>query len=114
MEDSRHPPSDPIDHHEAIDTLATQLRAPYRLVERIYDSEFARLTAGARLNGYVAIMTVRNVKNIVQSESLVEGPALVRNDGPARDRIAAARRSAAMFDWGRRTALGIRRLFGCT
>ena len=52
-----------IDHDAAIVSIAQEVHYPIPLVKRIYEDEFARLTALARVTEYVALFASRRTRD---------------------------------------------------
>ncbi len=63
MHDDR---SDEADHRRAIESLAEQARVPVAEVARLYEEKRAALGMGARITGFLAILTVRNVREALR------------------------------------------------
>jgi len=71
-------------HEGAIEALAREAHVPIEQVAQLYAHELAVLTAGARITGFLTILTTRTVREILrQGRHLVRAPAGV--DTPAED-----------------------------
>jgi hypothetical protein len=61
--------------HEAIQSLAAETRSPAEVVRRVYESEFARLKDGARVNDFLVLLAMRRTRVTLRSLSrLAPGP----------------------------------------
>lgn len=49
-------------HERACELLSRELQVPIDEVKRLYEDEWARLALGARMTGFLAILTRRNVR----------------------------------------------------
>ena len=71
-------------HEGAIEALAREAHVPIAQVAQLYARELAVLTAGARITGFLTILTTRTVREILrQGRHPVRAPAEV--DAPAED-----------------------------
>jgi Protein of unknown function (DUF3562) len=50
---------------EEFELLARETKRPVAVVKRIYEAEFARLTTGARINDYVAVIASRRTREML-------------------------------------------------
>jgi Protein of unknown function (DUF3562) len=58
-------------HQErAIEFLARESQVPVDEVARLYEDEWAELEDGARITGFLAIFTTRNVREILRRRSI--------------------------------------------
>jgi len=77
-------PRDSAAHKGAIEALAREAHVPIEQVAQLYARELAVLTAGARITGFLTILTTRTVREILrQGRHPVCVPAGV--DAPAED-----------------------------
>src|SRR5437764_10320461 len=77
-------PRDSAAHEGAIEVLAREAHVPIEQVAQLYTRELAVLTAGARITGFLTILTTRKVREILrQGRHPVRTPAGV--DTPAED-----------------------------
>jgi hypothetical protein len=77
-------PQDSAAHEGAIVALAREAHVPIEPVAQLYARELAVLTAGARITGFLAILTTRRVREILrQGRQPVRTPVGV--DAPAED-----------------------------
>jgi hypothetical protein len=53
----------------AIELLARESQAPIDEVTRLYEDEWAELEDGARITGFLAILTTRNVREMLRRRS---------------------------------------------
>ncbi|HUL94347.1 MAG TPA: DUF3562 domain-containing protein [Burkholderiales bacterium] len=60
-------------HQRAIELLARESQAPIDEVVRLYQEEWAELEDGARITGFLAIFTDRNVRETLRRRSLGAG-----------------------------------------
>jgi len=51
--------------HDVIGTLANQTQRPVDEVKAIYESQLARLQAGARVKSYLVLLATRRAKEIL-------------------------------------------------
>ena len=72
------------DHQRAIDFLAQESQAPTDVVARLYQDERVRLEAGARVNAFISILAIRNVRSLLRSSGHM--PAIKRTHGDSPDR----------------------------
>ena len=71
-------------HEGTIEALAREAHVPIEQVAQLYAHELAVLTAGARITGFLTILTTRAVREILrQGRHPVRAPAGV--DAPAED-----------------------------
>jgi hypothetical protein len=71
-------------HEGAIEALAREAHVPIEQVAQLYAHELAVLTAGARITGFLTILTTRKVREILrQGRHPVRTPAGV--DAPVED-----------------------------
>ena len=71
-------------HEGAIEALTREAHVPIEQVAQLYAHELAVLTAGARITGFLTILTIRKVREILrQGRHPVRTPAGV--DAPAED-----------------------------
>lgn len=49
-------------HQRAIEWLAKEAHLPFDAVARLYDEEWARLEAGARITGFLPVIALRNLR----------------------------------------------------
>jgi hypothetical protein len=56
-------------HERAIAALAQQFQVPIDHVAQLYARELAVLTAGARITGFLPILTTRKVREILRQRS---------------------------------------------
>ena len=73
------PLRDSSTHERAIEALARQAQVPVAHVAQLYERELAALTVGARLTGFLPILTIRRVRDILRQHSyaayMPEAPA---------------------------------------
>jgi len=67
-------PRESSTHERAIEALARQSHVSIDHVVPRYERELAALTVGARLTGFLTILTIRKVREILRT--LVTGPTL--------------------------------------
>ena len=53
-------------HERAIEALARQSHVPIEHVAQLYERELAVLTVGARLTGFLTILTTRKVRELLR------------------------------------------------
>jgi hypothetical protein len=56
--------------HRAIEFLARESQVPVDEVARLYRNEWAELEDGARITGFLAIFTTRNVREMLRRRSI--------------------------------------------
>jgi hypothetical protein len=56
-------------HERAIETLAREAHVPIEQVAQLYARELAVLTAGARITGFLGILTIRKVRDLLRQRS---------------------------------------------
>ena len=71
----------------AIDFLAQESHAPIDVVARLYKDERTRLEAGARVNAYIPILAIRNVRRLLRLSGHM--PAIKRAHSDSPDRAPA-------------------------
>ena len=49
-------------NQDAITTIAQEMHYPLPVVRRVYEAEFARLKAGARITDYLALFAARRTR----------------------------------------------------
>ena len=59
------PPRESTTHERAIEALAQQSHVPVDQVAQLYERELTALTVGARITGFLAILTTRKVREIL-------------------------------------------------
>ena len=67
-------PRESSTHERAIEALAQQSHVPIDQVAQLYERELAMLKVGARITGFLTILTTRKVREILRT--LVTGPTL--------------------------------------
>ena len=72
------------DHQRAIDFLAQESQAPIDVVARLYNDEMTRLEAGARVNAFISILAMRNVRRLLRLSG--HTPAIKRAHSDSHDR----------------------------
>jgi Protein of unknown function (DUF3562) len=60
------PPRESTTHERAIEALAQQSHVPVDQVTQLYERELTALTVGARITGFLAILTTRKVREILR------------------------------------------------
>ena len=60
------PPRESTTHERAIEALAQQSHVPVDQVAQLYERELTSLTVGARITGFLAILTTRKVREILR------------------------------------------------
>jgi hypothetical protein len=60
------PPRESATHERAIEVLAQQSYVPIDQVAQLYERELTALTLGARITGFLAILTTRKVREILR------------------------------------------------
>ena len=50
-------------NQDAITSIAKEMHYPVPVVKRVYDAEFARLKAGARVTDYLVLFAARRTKD---------------------------------------------------
>ena len=50
-------------NQDAITSIAQEMHYPLPVVKRVYDSEFARLKAGARVKDYLVLFAARRTRD---------------------------------------------------
>ena len=58
----------------AIEFLAKESQVPIDEVARLYEDEWAELEDGARVTGFLAILTTRNVRAMLRRRSIGKRP----------------------------------------
>ena len=71
----------------AIDFLARESHAPIDVVARLYKDERVRLEAGARVNAFISILAIRNVRRLLRLAGHM--PAFKRAHSDSPDRVPA-------------------------
>jgi Protein of unknown function (DUF3562) len=56
-------------HERAIEALAREAHVPIDQVAQLYERELAVLTVGARITGFLSILTIRKVRDILRQRS---------------------------------------------
>ena len=56
-----------VDHDSIINSIAQQVHYPIPIVKRIYEEEFARLQAVARVTDYVVLFASRRTRDLLLS-----------------------------------------------
>ena len=59
-------PRDSSTHERAIEALARQSHVPIDQVAQLYERELAMLAVGARITGFLTILTTRKVREILR------------------------------------------------
>ena len=54
-------------NEDAIITIAKEMHYPLPVVKRVYDAEFARLKAGARITDYLVLFAARRTRDTLLS-----------------------------------------------
>ena len=62
-------PRESFTRERAIEALARQFHVPIDHVAQLYEREFAVLTVGARITGFLTILTTRKVREILRQRS---------------------------------------------
>ena len=107
-------------HEGAIEALVREAHVPIAQVAQLYARELAVLTAGARITGFLTILTTRTVREILrQGRHPVRAPAEVdapADDGaelwlnhrtePVRDRTRAEEMSPSAYSYPHRAEGG--------
>jgi len=110
-------PHNSVAHEGAIEALAREAHVPIEQVAQLYAHELAVLTAGARITGFLTILTIRKVHEVLrQGRHPVRTPAGVDapvEDGaerwlshrtePGRDRRRAEETSPSAYGYPNRT-----------
>jgi hypothetical protein len=65
----------PVDHQPVVAFLATKCTQPIDEVTRLYEHEWVGLEASARIKGFVTILTIRRVRDLLRGRG-AEAPAL--------------------------------------
>jgi hypothetical protein len=65
----------PVDHKRVIAFLAKKSTLPIDEVTRLYEHEWAGLAATARIKGFVPILTIRHVRELLQ-KTRIKAPTL--------------------------------------
>jgi hypothetical protein len=60
------PPRQSATHERASEALARESHVPIDHVAQLYEREWAALTAGAHITGFLTILTIRNVREILR------------------------------------------------
>ena len=63
------PPHESATHERAIEALARQSHVPIDQITQLYERELAVLTVGARITGFLTILTIRKVREILRQRS---------------------------------------------
>ncbi len=63
-------PSKKSHQRRAIESLAQESQVPIDEVARLYEDEWAELEDGARITGFLAILTTRNVREMLRRRSV--------------------------------------------
>jgi Protein of unknown function (DUF3562) len=107
-------------HEGAIEALAREAHVPIAQVTQLYARELAVLTAGARITGFLTILTTRTVRKIlrhgrhsVRTPAGVDAPVedgaerwLSHRTEPVRDRGRAEETSPSAYGYPHRTEGG--------
>ena len=72
-------------HEGAIEALAREAHVPIEQVAQLYAHELAVLTAGARITGFLTILTIRKVREILRQGRHHPVRTPVGVDAPAED-----------------------------
>ena len=59
-------PGESSTHERAIEALAREAHVPIDQVAQLYEHELAVLTVGARITGFLTILTTRKVRDILR------------------------------------------------
>jgi Protein of unknown function (DUF3562) len=54
------------EHSRVIASLAQKMRVPVEKIEQIYSDEFSKLSAEARIRGFVGVLAIRRTRAILQ------------------------------------------------
>lgn len=54
-------------NQDAISTIAKEMHYPVPVVKRVYEEQFARLKAGARITDYLVLFAARRTRDALQS-----------------------------------------------
>jgi hypothetical protein len=65
----------PVDHKRVIAFLARKSTLPIDEVTRLYEHEWSALAATARIKGFVPILTIRHVRELLQ-KTRISAPTL--------------------------------------
>jgi hypothetical protein len=68
MPDSADPIQDAI-NQDAITSIAQEMHYPLPVVKRVYEAEFARLKAGARITDYLVLFAARRTRDALLSRN---------------------------------------------
>jgi Protein of unknown function (DUF3562) len=82
-------------HERAIEALAQEAHVPTDQVAQLYEHELAVLTVGARITGFLTILTFRKVRDILRQRS---HPARATAAPAPREVDASAQAQAAQPD----------------
>ena len=101
-------------HEGAIEALAREAHVPIAQVAQLYARELAVLTAGARITGFLTILTTRTVREILrQGRHPVRAPAedgaelwLNHRTEPVWDRTRAEEMSPSAYSYPHRAEGG--------
>jgi hypothetical protein len=74
-------PDPAVDHKRVIAFLAKKSTLPIDEVTRLYEHEWAGLEASARIKRFVAILTVRRVRELLR-KSKIKAPTPPKDDIP--------------------------------
>ncbi|HUH95240.1 MAG TPA: DUF3562 domain-containing protein [Casimicrobiaceae bacterium] len=56
-----------VDHEAIISSIAQEMHYPIPIVKRIYEDEFARLRALARVSDYLVLFASRRTRNLLHA-----------------------------------------------
>lgn len=62
-------PRESSTHERAIEALARQFHVPIEQVAQLYEGELAGLAVGARITGFLTIITTRKVREVLRQRS---------------------------------------------
>jgi hypothetical protein len=82
-------------HERAIEALAQEAHVPIEQVAQLYERELAVLTVGARITGFLSILTIRKVRDLLRQHS---HPARAQAASVPREVDARAQAQAAPPD----------------
>lgn len=71
--------SEETHHQRAIESLAEQARVPIDEVAQLYEAKWAALRVGARITTFLAILTIRGVREILRQRSGLPASGSGRN-----------------------------------
>jgi hypothetical protein len=96
-------PRESATHERAIAALAQQSHVPIDHVAQLYERELAVLTVGARITGFLAILTTRKVREILRQRRHPahppEAPAPRQVDARAQAQTAPPDRTVFSAPW---------------